>query len=187
MEAKTTRATSMTRGTTTSFGEGGNTLILPPLRRDPERRVGWRPGQACRARVAGWRRAPGPGAGAPRRGVCPQALTHLARRQVPGGVDERHCGTDGLAPLQVWEAEDHHVEDVVEVPGHGVLDDAGVDLEAAGVDDVVGPAVDDEQAFVVEVAEIVGAEPPDAIGVDGESVAGQSRLAEVAVLDGVAA
>src|SRR6478736_2529886 len=146
MEAKTTRATSMTRSTTTSFGEGGNTLILPPLRRDPERRVGWRPGQACRARVGGWRPARGPGAGALRRGVC---------------------RADGLAPLRVGEAEDHHVEDVVEVPGHGVLDDAGVDLEPAGVDDVVGTAVDDEEALVVEMAEVVGAEPPDAVGVDG--------------------
>ena len=116
-----------------------------------------------------------------------QPLAHLAGREVPGRVEQGDRGADALAPLGVGQPEHDDVEHVVEVAGHRVLDDAGVDLEAAAVDDVVGAAVDDEQAVVVEVAEVVGAEPPHAVGVDGERVGGQAGLAEVAVGDGVAA
>ena len=80
-----------------------------------------------------------------------------------GGASSVTGGADRLAPLGVGQAEHDDVEH--DDGWHIASSTTRVDLEATGVDDVVGAAVDDEQPLVVEVAEVVGAEPPHAVGV----------------------
>ena len=54
-----------------------------------------------------------------------------------------------------------------------LLDEPRSHLEAAGVDQVVDPPVDAEPGVVVGAADVVGAEPPDAVLVGSERRRGE--------------
>src|SRR5674476_1227903 len=107
------------------------------------------------------------------------------RRRWAAGCDHDR-GTDDLAPLRVGAADDERL-------GHGIeqierlLHRAWGHLEAAGVDQVVDPPVHDQRAAVIEVADVVGAEPCRAVRVFAEHRRSEHRFAEVALGKGGAA
>src|SRR5665647_3501025 len=105
-----------------------------------------------------------------------QPGAHIFKRRRWAAGRDHDRGTDDLAPLRVGAADDERL-------GHGIeqrkrlLHRARGHLEAAGVDQVVDPPVHDQRAAVIEVADVVGAEPCRAVRVFAEHRRSEGRLA----------
>ncbi len=107
------------------------------------------------------------------------------RRRWAVGCDHDR-GTDYLAPLRVGAADDDGLGNGIELRER-LLNQTRGHLEAASVDQVVEATIHDEGAAVIEVADVVGAEPCSAVRVFAEYRRSERRLAEVALGEGGAA
>ena len=87
-------------------------------------------------------------------------------------------GADALAPLVVGEAEDGHLDDAGRL-GQDRLDLGRVDVDAAGDDEIVAAAVEEEIAVGVEATEVADGERVAAPGpVGGRGVAPVAEAGE---------
>ena len=116
-----------------------------------------------------------------------EAHRHLVRREVLAAERVERRGVDHRALARHDERPRHLTEAVVGDAGDRALGDVGreadhlghllgEDLEAAAVDHVRHPSLDPEEPFVVDAAEVAGAEPPvDEAAVHVVALGGRAR------------